>query len=84
MMSILGTIKKAEEQSRSASRPYADFYNWLDGLSKEDKAALDDALRAGRVAVKTLHKALREDEGVSFGEAGLYDYRKQLLKKFLG
>lgn len=83
-MSLLDAIKKAEEQSRAASRPYAEFYNWLEGLSKEDRAALDDAIRSGRVAVKTLHKALREDEGVKFGDAGLYDYRKQLMKKFLG
>ena len=83
-MSLLDAIKKAEEQSRAASRPYAEFYNWLEGLSKEDRGALDDAIRSGRVAVKTLHKALREDEGVSFGEAALYDYRKQLLKKYLG
>ena len=83
-MSILNAIKKAEDQSRAAARPYADFYNWLDTLPKEDRDALDDAIRNNRVAIKTLHRALREDEGVTFGDAGMYHYRKQLMKKFLG
>ncbi len=83
-MSVLNAIKKAEEQSRAATRPYAEFYNWLDALPKEDREALDDALRNNRVSVKALHTALRQDEGVKFGDAGLYDYRKQLMKKFLG
>lgn len=82
-MSIFDAVKKAEEQSRGSSIPFSEFRRWLDGLNDEDRKALDDALRSGRVSVKALHSALR-DEGVTFGPAPLYDYRKQLMKKFLG
>lgn len=82
-MSVLDAVKKAEEQSRSSAQPYQEFYRWLDGLEKSDREAIDRALRTGSVSVKALHSALR-DEGVSFGPAPLYDYRKQLLKKFTG
>ena len=83
VMSILDAVKKAEEQSRASTVPFAEFRRWLDGLSSEDRKALEDALRSGRVSVKALHAALRE-EGVAFGPAPLYDYRKQLMRKFLG
>lgn len=79
-MNISDVIKRVEEQSKTV--PYAAFNEWLAGLSKEDRDALDSALRNG-VPVAALHKALRE-EGVPFGDRPLYEYRKQLLRKFTG
>ena len=82
-MSVLDAVNKAKSQSRAGAQRHAHFYEWLDSLSAEDRQALDSALREGTVSVKVLHEALR-DEGVTFGAAPLYDYRKQLLRKFTG
>ena len=82
-MSILDAVNKAKAQSRASAQPYGHFYEWLDGLDAADKEALDSALREGTVSVKALHDALRE-EGAPIGTAPLYDYRKQLLRKFTG
>lgn len=80
-MSISETIKAAKDATVKPRAMYKSFYVWYDALSEEEQRELDEALLSTEVSARQLFMALKEHEGVPFGDNAFYYHRRTLREE---
>ncbi len=80
-MSISKTIEAAKASASKPRTMYKTFYGWYDGLSEDDRNELDAALLSDEVSARQLFRALKEHEGVKFGDTAFYYHRSNLRQE---
>lgn len=80
-MSISKSIEAAKTASAKPRTMFKSFYEWYDALSPEDRQELDSALLSEEVSARQLFMALKEHEGVPFGDNAFYYHRRVLRQE---
>lgn len=80
-MSILKTIETAKAAAAQPRAVYKTFYKWYDALSEEDRQQLDAAILSEDVSNRQLYLALKQQEGVPFGDNAFYHHVNALKQE---
>lgn len=76
-MSIKDSIQKAKDGTAPKGM-FKNFYRWYDSLTPEDQNDLKEAILSEEVSIKKLFYALKENQGVPFGEGALYQFASKI------